>query len=284
MFKGIPKILHQTCRDKNSLPQEWREWQSAWIGMHPTWEYKCWDDRENQSFVEHEFPQYLKIYSDLPKPINRVDLCKFLYLYKYGGFYVDMDCKPLKPLDALCDGKPIIVGEKVFWGTSYIECALLGSRPAELFWLLVVELISHHFYHPNFGERCGSLLPALKVIMTTGPIMMRQILQATPPDIKDRIQILPEHYFFPDPTLEIPTESFCVHYCHTSWLSGHEKVIAGVQRSSFGHACLLALVTAAVLLLLILAYLVLLGMFRAANLAHRALSPLVLAVAGQLKN
>src|ERR1700722_19020386 len=247
---GIPRILHQTCKDRDAIPERWKAYQASWRRLHTDWTHICWDDANNEALVRDHYPQYLGLYRDLPKPINRVDLCKFLYLHRYGGFYADMDCEGLKPLDPLCGAAPIILGEKVFWGKSYVECALLGSMPGEPFWLFVIDGIERALRHPDWTRRLAGVFPSLQVIMTTGPIILERLLRSAPKAMRERIHVFPERYFFPDPTLPPPDDSYCVHYCDSTWLSGVDKSFATLQRSTLGHCALLVICALLAILLL----------------------------------
>jgi mannosyltransferase OCH1-like enzyme len=256
----IPKILHQTCKDRAQLPRRWLEFQQSWLRLHPTWEYRCWDDQDNAAFVRAEYPVFYQLFLDLPKPINRVDLCKFLYLHRYGGVVADFDCEALRPIDDLLEvpGKRIVLGEKLFVGKGYVECALLASAPSESFWMYVVARIQQIVYHPSRLHRWSSVLPSLTVIMTTGPLMLTDVLNNVSQKHREVIQIYPEEYFFPDPTQPIPHQSYTVHYCDSTWLSGIDKPFASLQRSSTGQAALLAICAVATVVVVIIAVLLIL--------------------------
>lgn len=43
--------------------------------------------------------------------INRVDLARYLILYKYGGFFIDLDMECLKPLDRFTQFGGLIVAK-----------------------------------------------------------------------------------------------------------------------------------------------------------------------------
>src|SRR5579871_5319959 len=94
-YLAIPRILHQTVKDKGNMPREWRDCRATWIkmlgpkpqklGAHvdgeesesrvrdetepPTgtttengrstlWEFRLWDDYDNEEFVRTRYPQY----------------------------------------------------------------------------------------------------------------------------------------------------------------------------------------------------------------------------------
>lgn len=59
--------------------------------LHPDYEYKFFDDEGVESFIAREFPQYRSTFESFPFPIQRYDFFRYLAVYRYGGFYFDLD-------------------------------------------------------------------------------------------------------------------------------------------------------------------------------------------------
>lgn len=253
----IPKILHQTVKNKDNIPANWKAYQKSWLKFHsePEWRYCLWDDNDNDKFVRTEYPQYYQLYLELPYPINRVDLVRYLYLHKFGGWYSDMDTECLKPIDPLCNlpGKTIIMGERPFFGHQNVECAFMGSAPGDPFWLLVIHGIHQSFYAPAMSKRLVSIIPTVNVLMTTGPLLLDSILKSCPKSFYERIQVFPQSYFFPDPNTprhELPSEAYALHWSDTSWVSGAEYVLGRMHRYNSGQVVLIVLIALAFMLVL----------------------------------
>lgn len=79
----IPKILHFLWLN-GELPLTYIKLIDKWIELHPTWEFKIWTKKELNS-----------------AGITNSMYYKFEILYLYGGVFVDMDFKAIKPLDDL---------------------------------------------------------------------------------------------------------------------------------------------------------------------------------------
>jgi mannosyltransferase OCH1-like enzyme len=251
---GIPRIIHQTCKDKLNVPLKWREYQASWIKNHPSssWAYALWDDVDNDRFVREHYPEFYQLYLDLPYPINRVDLVRYLYLHRFGGFYVDMDCQNLKPLDDLCcmADTDIIVGERLICGTTQVECAFMGSVAGHPFWLRVAEEIRERFYRPTIAKRLLSVVRSIYVLLTTGPLMLHETIQTCRRNckrFKARVRIFPQDYFFVDPSTpahEIPPVAYLIHYSDNSWVecfSGFPEYVWAYQhKTPAGRIALLA--------------------------------------------
>jgi glycosyltransferase involved in cell wall biosynthesis len=59
--------------------------------LHPDFEYVFYDDAAVERFIEQEFPQYWTIFNSFPFRIQRYDFFRYLVVYRYGGFYFDLD-------------------------------------------------------------------------------------------------------------------------------------------------------------------------------------------------
>lgn len=104
MATKIPKIIHQIwIGDQSKRPILMMEKVRK---FHPDWEYKVWTEKE--IFDENILPY--EVFNDIAKNSTRpdyyakiADVCRYIILHKYGGFYLDADTELLKPLDPLCE-------------------------------------------------------------------------------------------------------------------------------------------------------------------------------------
>lgn len=96
----IPKIIHQTWRDKN-IPEHLAAYTSSWKKMHPDWEYVLWTDDMNRKFIHDNHPHFLPVYDRYPTAIQRVDAVRYFILLKLGGVFVDLDFECLKNVSPL---------------------------------------------------------------------------------------------------------------------------------------------------------------------------------------
>lgn len=86
----VPKLLHQTWKDKN-VPTKWRKAQQSCIDHHKDYTYKLWTDEEGEALIRNEYPWFLRTYLSYPYDIQRVDAVRYFILHKYGGIYIDLD-------------------------------------------------------------------------------------------------------------------------------------------------------------------------------------------------
>lgn len=86
----VPKLIHQTWKDKN-IPKKWKKAQQSCIDNHKDYTYKLWTDEEGLDLIKKEYPWFLKTYQSYPYDIQRVDAVRYFILHKYGGIYIDLD-------------------------------------------------------------------------------------------------------------------------------------------------------------------------------------------------
>jgi hypothetical protein len=86
----IPKRIIQTGKSAQ-LPLRSRAMVSNIRLLNPDFEYVFFDDEQVWSFMRQEFPQHCEVFESFPYPIQRFDFFRYLAIYRYGGFYFDLD-------------------------------------------------------------------------------------------------------------------------------------------------------------------------------------------------
>ena len=100
---AIPRIIHQTYPTRE-LPDEFRDARDVVQAMNPAWEYRFYDDAAIDAFIAREYPvQVLECYRRIAPVYGaaRVDLFRYLLMFRCGGVYLDIKTKMLTPLDAV---------------------------------------------------------------------------------------------------------------------------------------------------------------------------------------
>lgn len=89
----IPKIIWQTHETSyDELPDLYKTNSQTYKDLEG-WEYRYHSNADRETFIAEHFPQYLYLYSHIALGIYRADFWRYLVLYKYGGFYADMDSR-----------------------------------------------------------------------------------------------------------------------------------------------------------------------------------------------
>ena len=97
--KEIPKIIIQTWKNKDT--SRFKALQDSVKNYNPDFEYKFFTDDDIIKFLEENYPSYLIIYNELPIKIMKIDFFRYIAVYHYGGFYLDLDVECHKSLEPL---------------------------------------------------------------------------------------------------------------------------------------------------------------------------------------
>lgn len=98
--KTIPKIIIQTWKT-NIVPQRYISLIDSVKSNNPDYEYLFFTDESIEKFFRLHYPEYLSTYSSLPIKIQKIDFFRYVAVYHYGGFYLDLDMNCLKSFDDL---------------------------------------------------------------------------------------------------------------------------------------------------------------------------------------
>ena len=86
------KLIHHTApSNRNDWHPLWIRCHHSWVNNHSGFEFQLWKDEDLDTFVNEKFPQYSKVYNNLPAHILKIDFARYCFLYEQGGIYADMD-------------------------------------------------------------------------------------------------------------------------------------------------------------------------------------------------
>lgn len=120
----IPKIIIQTWKS-NNVPQRYMPLIESVKQKNPDYEYLFFTDRDIETFLKQHYPQYLSTYMNLPIKIQKIDFFRYIAVYHYGGFYLDLDMKVYKNFD------PLLKYDCIFPVDEYIDvrhCAIMRYK------------------------------------------------------------------------------------------------------------------------------------------------------------
>jgi len=93
----IPKRIIQTGPTNNL--SKYSSYISLVKSMNPEYEYLFFNDQDINLFFKEYYPNYFETYEKLPLLIQRIDFFRYVAVYHYGGIYLDLDMRILKPFD-----------------------------------------------------------------------------------------------------------------------------------------------------------------------------------------
>lgn len=117
----VPRIIHQARLGDLEMKEKWIVANASCAELHPgpEWRFELWDTERANAFVAENYPDLLDTYlgyeqgavvllsppiriSNRLRPaveIQRSNVIRYLILYEFGGIYLDLDIKCLKPMD-----------------------------------------------------------------------------------------------------------------------------------------------------------------------------------------
>jgi hypothetical protein len=97
--ESIPKILIQTYKNKNKVPQKVFDNIKKFASDY---EYRFFEDQDCVNFIKNNFPnEVLEGYQRLQNGAHKADLFRYCYLYINGGVYIDIKTELMKPLNEI---------------------------------------------------------------------------------------------------------------------------------------------------------------------------------------
>jgi len=185
---AVPKIIHQTFVRKNDLPQPINEVLAMFKQHNPEWEHRLYDDQDMLDFIEDNYDaNILRVYNKI-NPLYgaaRVDLFRYLLIYKVGGAYFDIKSVASKPLEEIIDGHDYVLAHWISfptgkWGMSnkypygeYQQWHVIGA-PGHPFLKAVIDKVLDNIEGYSI-EKDG--VSKLAVLSLTGPKAYTEAIQ-----------------------------------------------------------------------------------------------------------
>jgi len=114
---SIPAMLHfywnAPSGDNSPPPSDVQKNVSAWIDLHPSFQYKVWTLQELHSLLKHFHGlKVLEAIEACRFEAMKSDIVRLVVVYEYGGFYSDLKNFPLKAfLDQLINENVAVITE-----------------------------------------------------------------------------------------------------------------------------------------------------------------------------
>ena len=172
--RPIPLLVHQTWKSC-TLPARQHEWQLSCAALNPGWRRHLWTDAANRELVHRLFPELLAIYDGYDVNIKRVDAVRLLYLYAFGGVYMDIDFACLRPLVEL----PLPPGTFIAGyqlrnkrAPHAVANAFMAAPPRHPFVAFLIQQLNASARLP------GASVPLTGVLEATGPVFLTRSISA----------------------------------------------------------------------------------------------------------
>ncbi|MGR9108639.1 MAG: glycosyltransferase family 32 protein [Gammaproteobacteria bacterium] len=113
----IPKKITQIWGGGKEIPLLGRASAANVRLLNPEFEYTLFDDGKIDDFVATQFPEYRQIFEKFRFSIQRYDFLRYLLIYRFGGFYFDLDVFLALGLSDLTGYGCIFPFERLTWST-----------------------------------------------------------------------------------------------------------------------------------------------------------------------
>lgn len=238
----IPKIIHQTYKSIEQLPDVWKDTPQSWRENHPDWIYMFWSDYDARCLVKEKFSWFLETYDNYEYNIQRADAIRPMILYTYGGLYADCDIAAVKPFDDLFYEEHDVYLIRTP-NLDFITNSILASKKGVQFWLKVIDEMFSRFEDPP-------MVPGRHwiVMFSTGPIMLNSVFN----NHKDTLDygMLPKEFILPTTcgTCDLKPCTTNMGYTRllegTSWCSFDSHVYNAVKKSYLEIVFVLSVIVA----------------------------------------
>jgi hypothetical protein len=223
----IPKLIVQT--GPQHVPLLLKAAISNVKLLHPEFTYRFFDDASIEAFLEEEFPEYRREYHSFRFRIQKYDFFRYLAIYRFGGFYLDLDVFLAQSLHPLLTSACVFAFEELAEGKFFrdrlrmdwqIGNYAFGAESGHPFLAAVIENCLRAKRDPGWVKPMMQGIPPtvrseFYVLNTTGPGMLSRTFGENPKLIQD-VNVL-----FPDDVCDRRSwhqfGAFGVHHMAGSW-------------------------------------------------------------------
>jgi len=230
-MNNFPHIIHQIwLQGQDNIPEKYHKNIEQNIKHQQSWEYILWDDIKIINLLRNQ-KEWIDTYYKLEYLHHKVDFARYIILYVYGGAYIDMDAKIIKPLDAITNqfnNYDLIISKvnsnilENYIHCGYNTCFNNGILIAKKNNIILKKMIESVINEP----KCSNLSTKITCIQTiTGPRKFTKIIHD---NMNNKIKILDPEYLEPC-VLDVCTVTNNTHIIHNhegTWYSSNLRDLA----------------------------------------------------------
>ena len=228
MRSQIPRRIIQTGKSA-LLPLRSRAVMANMKLLNPDYEYLFFDNPQVEEFIGREFPQYRAVFDSFRFPIQRYDFFRYLAVYRYGGFYFDLDVLLASGLSDLLEHACVFPFEAITV-SRYLRNDLgmdwqignyaFGAAAGHVFLEAIIENCVRGQRDPNWVKPMMSGSPPFLedeflILNSTGPGLVSRTL-AENPELAKMVTVL-----FPDDVCDVRNWNRFgergIHLMESSW-------------------------------------------------------------------
>ena len=202
MERHIPGTIIQTGPSRD-LPLLHRAVAANIRLLNPEFEYRFFDNDDVVQFFDREFPEYRKTFDAFKFRIQKYDFFRYLAVYRFGGFYLDLDLLLGTSLSSVAAHECVFPFEDLniskflrrHYGMDWtIGNYAFGARPGHPFLRAVIHNCVRAQEDPAWVQPALRGIPRMVwddffVLSTTGPLLLSRTL-AENPALAENVTIL----------------------------------------------------------------------------------------------
>lgn len=231
-----PLIIHQIWwQGLKNISKLHNNYRKTWILNHKNYKYILWDQIKFETLLKKLNNNFLNtLYIKLPYMIQKIDLCKYVILYIYGGIYVDIDTISEKPLDYLIKktkSNLIVSFITVYKTISYrlINNGVIISNKANKFFIFLLQEIKKSIDN-NFLYNKD-----IFILTSTGPIIFTDTVRKFLYNNNNNDILILDSFYFENNDLGMKGKKglYITHIRDSSWMSPFLKFYIKIVNSYF---------------------------------------------------
>jgi mannosyltransferase OCH1-like enzyme len=166
----------QTLFGYDSVPAKWMpSYNSVKNVLVPRgWRHVLLKEKQYDAFVRKYFPDFLDTFRAYPETIYRCDAIRYMWLYVFGGIYLDLDMVVKRDVSELLHGCSVAVAEETsniisnFILPTEMSNCFMASVPGHPIWLDCIHLMKKR-------ANGVSILSWASVLYKTGPSIISEV-------------------------------------------------------------------------------------------------------------
>lgn len=110
----IPKKIHLiyfSDENNSQMPNLYQFCYNEIIDIYNDYDVRLYNKQDCLNLITEYYPEYIDAYNSFEYDIQKIDFMKLLFVYHYGGFYMDLDMMPILSLDDLLEYDLIVCEE-----------------------------------------------------------------------------------------------------------------------------------------------------------------------------
>ena len=137
--------------------------------LTPSIKTELWDESRLDDLVKKSYPNLLEFWNNFPSLFYKIDFGRYLILAKYGGMYIDLDMKPLQPIDDLFKRDMVCSGFKERTGKTSFNNNIIYFKDKK-----INELLIDYAIYRYINNKMPSSWKRRRMLYTVGARMFHK--------------------------------------------------------------------------------------------------------------